>query len=117
MTAHDIIKIAFANEYEGIESDPVAARHSLDVLNVLLVECFNAEQNSRERDGIALLTEIPQVSAMTDDVPYNAHLTRWALPYGIEAKYAEQNLETAKAEKYFQLYMDARHIAGGGVWN
>lgn len=116
MTVHDIIKTAFANEYEGIESDPDAVRHSLDVLNLLLVECYSAEQNSRERDGKPLLTEIPSVSTLEDDVPYNSMLTRWALPYGLEAKYAEQNLEESKAIQYRQMYEDARMIAGGGVW-
>ena len=116
MTVHDIIKTAFANEYEGIESDPDAVRHSLDVLNLLLVECYNAEQNSRERDGKTLLTEIPQVTALTDEVPYNMMMVGRVLPLGIEWKYAEQNLDQYRADQYERRYEDAKMIAGGGVW-
>ena len=116
MTVHDVITLAMGNEYEDIENDPVAKRFSIDVLNILLVDSFEAEQNSRERDGKTLLEEIPHVTELTDDVPYNDMLTRWALPYGIEWKYAEQNLEQYKADQYKRLYEDARHIAGGAAW-
>ena len=116
MTAQDIIRTALAGEYEDLESDTDAVRHSIDVLNVLLMDCFEAEQNSREMNGQTLLTEVPTVSELTDEVPYNAMLLRYALPYGIEWKYAEQNLDQYRADQYRRMYEDARHIAGGGVW-
>ena len=116
MTVHDIIRTALAGEFEDVEADSDDVRQLINVLNTLLIDCFEAEQNSRERDGKDLLTEIPRVSTLEDDVPYNAMLTRWALPYGLEAKYAEQNLEESKAIQYRQMYEDARMIAGGGVW-
>ena len=116
MTAHDIIKIAMGDQYEDIENDTDAAQHSLDVLNILLMECFGAEQNSREWKGQELLTEVPQVTSDTDEIPYNDILLRLALPYGIEWKFAEQNLNQYQADQYHQLYLDAKKIAGGGVW-
>lgn len=116
MTAHDIIKTAFGDQYEDIEIDEDAAQHSLDVLNILLMECFGAEQNSREMNGQELLTTVPQVNDMTDEIPYNDILVRMALPYGIEWKYAEQNLNQYQADQYHQMYLEAKQIAGGGVW-
>jgi len=116
MTAHDIIRTAFAGEYEDIENDDVAQKHCMTVLNTLLIDCFEAEQNSRERDGKELLTEIPQVTAMTDEVPYNLMLVGRVLPLGIEWKYAEQDHDMYRADQYERRYQDAKMIAGGGLW-
>ena len=116
MTVHDIIRTALAGEYEDIENDPVAVTHSITYMNQLLVDCFEAEQNSRERDGIELLTEVPQVTALTDEVPYNTMMVGRVLPVGIEWKYAEQNLDQYRADLLGRRYEDAKMIAGGGVW-
>jgi hypothetical protein len=116
MTVHDIIKTAFALEYEDIESDKDALRHSIEVLNTLLIDCFDAENNSRECEGRELLTEVPFVRALTDDVPYNAMLIRYTLPYGLEWKYAEQNLDQYRADQYKAMYDDTKMIAGRAVW-
>lgn len=116
MTVHDIIRTALAGEYEDIENDTDAVRHSITWINTLLADCYDAEQNSRERDGTELLTEIPTVTALTDEVNYNTMMLRYVLPYGIEWKYAEQNLDTERAMLYRGMYEDAKHIAGGGVW-
>ena len=116
MTVQDIIRTALAGEYEDIENDTDAVRHSVTWMNTLLADCYQAEQNSRERDGRELLTEIPTVTALTDEVPYNAVLLRYTLPYGIEWKYAEQNLDMERALQYRSMYEDAKHIAGGAVW-
>lgn len=116
MTVHDIIRTAFSGEFEDIENDTDAAKHCIDVLNTLLIDCFEAEQNSRERDGIPLLEEIPQVTEMTDEVPYNMMMVGRVLPIGIEWKWNEQNLDQYRADQYERRYNDAKMIAGGGVW-
>jgi hypothetical protein len=116
MTVHDIIKTAFALEYEDIESDNDATRHSIEVLNTLLIDCFDAEQNYRESEGLELLNEVPFVSTLTDDVPYNAMLLRYTLPYGLEWKYAEQNLDQYRADQYKAMYDDTKMISGRAVW-
>lgn len=116
MTVHDIIRTAFSGEFEDIENDTDAAKHCIDVLNTLLIDCFEAEQNSRERDGLPLLEEIPQVAEMTDEVPYNMMMVGRVLPLGIEWKWNEQNLDQYRADQYEARYNDAKMIAGGGVW-
>ena len=116
MTVHDIIRTAFSGEFEDIENDTDAAKHCIDVLNTLLIDCFEAEQNSRERDGMPLLGEIPQVTEMTDEVPYNMMMVGRVLPLGIEWKWNEQNLDQYRANQYEARYNDAKMIAGGGVW-
>lgn len=116
MTVHDIIRTALAGEYENIENDTEAVQHSIEVLNVLLADCFEAEQNSREAEGKELLTEIPVVHTLSDEVHYNPMMLRYVLPYGIEWKYAEQNLDAERALRYQAMYEDAKHRAGGGVW-
>jgi len=116
MTVHDIIRTALAGEYEHIEDEETAVPHLLTWMNTLLADCFEAEQNSRERDGKPLLTEIPAVTALTDDVTYNMFMLRYVLPYGIEWKYAEQDLDTERALRYQSMYEDAKHRAGGAVW-
>ena len=116
MTVQDIIRTALAGEYEDIENDTDAVRHSITWMNTLLADCYESEQNSRERDGTELLTEIPTVTALTDDIHYNMYMLRYVLPYGIEWKYAEQNLDQQRANLYRALYEDAKQIAGGGVW-
>ena len=116
MTVHDIIRTALAGEYENIENDTEAVQHSIEVLNVLLADCYQAEQNSREAEGKELLTEIPRVTSLQDDVTYNHMMLRYVLPYGIEWKYAEQNLDMDRALRYQAMYEDAKHRAGGSVW-
>ena len=116
MTVHDIIRTALAGEYENIENDTEAVQHSIEVLNVLLADCFSAEQNSREAEGKELLTEIPRVTSLQDEVHYNAMMLRYVLPYGIEWKYAEQNLDQVRAAQYKAMYDDTKQIAGGAVW-
>ena len=116
MTAQDIIRTAFAGEYDDIENDVVAVNHSIDILNTLLIDCFEAEQNSRERDGKDLLTELPPVTSLNDEVPYNMMMVGRVLPIGIEWKWNEQNLEQYRADQYERRYEDAKQIAGGGVW-
>ena len=116
MTVHDIIRTALSGEFEDIENDQDAQKHLIDVLNTLLIDCFEAEQNSRERDGIALLTEVPQVTRLSDEVQYNTMMVGRVLPLGIEWKYCEQNLDLTRADQYERRYEDAKMIAGGGVW-
>ena len=113
MTVHDIIKLAFANEYEDFETDPEASRFSIDVLNMLIADAFEAEQYYREMHGQTPLTAIPSVSDIGDTVSYNDGLTRIAFPYGIEWKFCEQNLEIEKAAEYRALYERARDAHGG----
>ena len=114
MTAHEIIKTGFGLMYENSEADVKAARFSRDVLNILIAECFDAENNSRADDD--RLTTVPFISSSTDTVPYNDHLCRVALPYGIAWKYAEENLNQYQAEWYRAKYEEARRIAGGAKW-
>lgn len=116
MTVRDIIRTALAGEYEQLEQDTEAVQFLVEVMNTLLVDCFHAEQNSREQNGQTLLTEIPSVTSLEDEVPYNAMLVRWALPHGIEWKHAEQNLDQYRADQYRAMYEDAKHTAGGAVW-
>lgn len=116
MTVHDIIKSAMSAEYEPIEGDTDAAQHSIDILNELIMDCYEAEQNSREMNGQEPLTAVPVVNDMTDEVPYNDMLVRYALPRGIEWKYCEQNLDQYRADQYRMMYENAKHVAGGGVW-
>lgn len=113
MTVHDIIKLALANEYEDIENDPEAKRFSIDVINMLLADAYEAEQYYREMHKLNALTAIPSVSQLTDAVPYNEGLTRIAFVYGVEWKYCEQNLESDKAVQYRSLYENARDTHGG----
>ena len=112
MTVHDIIKLAFANEYEDFETDPVAAENSIEILNLLLADCFDAEQYYREMHGSTPLSAIPRVTDMTDVVDYNPMLVATALPFGLEWKYCEQNLD-ARAEQYRARYINAKLNAGG----
>lgn len=116
MTVQDIIRTALAGEYEHIEDENTATPHLLTWMNTLLADCYGAEQNSRQAEGKELLTEIPTVHAMTDEVPYNDMLVRYALPYGIEWKYAEQDLDANRAIQYRAMYEDAKRNAGGAVW-
>lgn len=114
MTAQEIIRMGFGLMYENSEADVKAALFSRHVLNILIAECFDAENNSRA-DGDEL-TVVPFVNLPTDNVPYNDHLCRVALPYGIAWKYAEENLNQYQAEWYHARYEEARHNAGGARW-
>ncbi len=116
MTVHDIISTALAGEYEDIEEDTDAVRHLIRWMNTLLAECFSAEQNSRQADGKELLTEIPMVKELSEEIPYNEMMLRFVLPYGIAWKYAEQDQDMNRALQYRSMYEDAKHRAGGAVW-
>lgn len=116
MTVHDIIRTALAGEYEDVEDQTTSVRHLIEWMNTLLADCYGAEQNSRQADGKELLTEIPTVKELTDEVPYNTMMCRYVLVYGIEWKFAEQDLDMDRAIQYSAMYEDAKHRAGGAVW-
>lgn len=113
MTVHDVITLAMGNEYEDKQNDPDAARFSIDVINMLLADAYEAEQYYREIHRMSPLTEIPLVEQMSDEIPYNEGLARIAFVYGVEWKYCEQNLEEDKAVQYRTLYESARDSHGG----
>ena len=111
MTAYDIIKLGLSHVYDTPVTDVEAKKFSLDVLQTLVVECFESEQNSREVEDAA----IPNVTNQNLVIPYNDYLCRVCLPYGVAWKYAEAN-NLPTAAYYQNLYEDARHIAGGAKW-
>jgi hypothetical protein len=43
-------------------------------------------------------------------------LLRYTLPYGLEWKYAEQNLDQYRADQYKAMYDDTKMISGRAVW-
>lgn len=94
---------AFVYEKPGDSRDSFA--FSVPFLNVLLIECLNAENSNREPEQ--RLDAAPMLTSPEDDVPYCEKLTRGALPYGLAARYY-----AAEDDAYNENLMQQRYYSG-----
>lgn len=85
MTARDILSVSLALMGE----DPAGTAYDtrgLWILNLMLPEVFEKNNCLRGAQGLPALTEIPTLSALSDEVPMDARVSRTVLPLGLAAR-------------------------------
>lgn len=82
MTVNDVYTAALSILSETPGNSETTASFAPLWVNLLLSECFPAENQVRKMNNIEILEEIPTVSALTDTIPYQPVFLR-PLVYGL----------------------------------
>lgn len=85
MTAQEIYETALNLLGEFPEQDSENIKMALNLLNVLIADCFDINNTLRSYDGKEKLREIPVRNSMDESMEYEYILCRDALPYGLAA--------------------------------
>ena len=85
MTAQEIYETAFNLLGEFPEQDIENIKMALNLLNVLIADCFDVNNTLRIYNGKEKLKEIPVIDRMDESMEYEYVLCRDALPYGLAA--------------------------------
>jgi hypothetical protein len=86
LTVNELLQNALALFAETDASDADYQALAIFHTNMVLAETFEVNNRMRERAGKEELTEIPSVTALTDTIPYEDKLLRFALPFGLAEK-------------------------------
>lgn len=77
-------------------------------VNTILAQTFELENNNREYLGLELLTEIPEVTSVTDILTYQDNVLRKVVVWGLAQLFALSDDDVVKAgffENRFADYM------------
>lgn len=89
MTADAIFDIVLALMFaEASEKDDYPG--FLPILNLFLQETYELNNGLREWAGKEPLPEVPFLTALTDEVPYEGIVVRLLLPYGVAGRLATE---------------------------
>ena len=116
MTGLQIYNMASAMLYEDTGTNIKEERYSVHFLNRLIAEAYMVEQNMREAEGSELLTEIPWVDTIEQEIPYHEQMLRTAFVYGLAMHYWQEELDTYQAETCKAEYLAALNDCRQGVW-
>ena len=86
MTVNELLQNALALFAETDTSDADYQTLAIPFTNMVLAETFEVNNRLREYAGKEPFTEIPSVSALTDTIPCEEKLLRFALPFGLAEK-------------------------------
>jgi hypothetical protein len=84
MTGTQLLASAAALIHEANPSDYDG--FALSFINILLAETYDVNNRLRVAAGSAVLTVIPQLTALTETLTYENKLVMMALPYGLAEK-------------------------------
>lgn len=78
---------------------------ALDMFNICLGRCFQENNHLREYKGKSKLENIPQVSSLDEDMPYEDEFAT-GLKYGLAAEImiADADMDEGKHSAYMQLF-------------
>ena len=111
MTADGLFSLAIGLAGGGEEDREDYEEQFLPVLNVLLAETFDVNNSLRASKGKEELAEIPEVTALTDEMSYEPEILRKVLPYGIAGTLYQED-SASLAMQYLNKYEVARMGAG-----
>lgn len=107
MTANDVYTIALSFLSENTMETNDVQQFTLGWLNLLLQEALPYENVFRHVNGMEALEKAPQLSAFTDEIPYNDNITRIALPYGLASYYFIDDDNDYRAQDFRGRYINA----------
>lgn len=85
------------------------------ILNVLLGELFHVNNNLRQSKELPVLTEIPQIETLQDEITYEQEIQLTVMPYGIAEKYAAYDDNTVNIGYYNSLYVNGVNYCTRGI--
>lgn len=73
-------------------------------INVMMPEIHEVNQALRKKAGEVMLTEIPSIQSLEEDIPLAPVLARTVIPYGLAAKLLINDDELSKAAYYNGMF-------------
>ena len=107
MTAEDVYTAALALIFEDEQTAGDYKTFSPALINLLLPGLFSVNNAIREVRGKEPLTELPRVSAFTDEIPYEDDLVIGAMPYGLAEKLVYDDMDMDKVGYFNSQYVNA----------
>ena len=108
MTANQLYRTTLAIMSENESNASSYTEFLIPNINLLLSELFDAENSLRATSGADILTDIPEIMSMTDELPYQEQLCRTVMPYGLATYLALGDDEYTKAGFYDSRYQTAK---------
>ena len=75
-------------------------------MNVILAECFDANNSLRRKRGKAELKEIPEITELEDSPGYEDYFERMVIPYGVASLIYVEDDESGISNVYRAKYME-----------
>lgn len=107
MTAEELIRTALALKGETPETADDYRGYALRALNIILSEMLPLENQLRYAKGEAELSSAPELSAFSDEVPYDAQLVKTCGAYGLAAKLTIEDSNAPLFNYLNQMYAQA----------
>lgn len=105
MTAEQIFSQVLDLMFSGKTEMEEFSNGFLCQLNLKLADTFQQNNAIRAKHGQGALEEIPVISRMTEDVPYEKELTGSLLAYGIAGDLFVEDDETGISNVYRERYL------------
>ncbi len=74
------------------------------LLNIILPECFSANNSIREAKGEKALTDFPLITNLNEEIPYEQIICQNTLPYGLAGKMVLDDGDFAKANYFNGMF-------------
>lgn len=107
MTAQQVYSAALALLFETEGSAGDYNIYALPLMNLLLPELFDVNNSILKAEGKIPLTDIPVLSSLSENIPYDEKLLRSSLPYGLAAKLVYDDNDMEKVGYFHQLYVNS----------
>lgn len=108
MTANQLYRTTLAIMSENESNASSYTEFVIPNINVLLSELYDTENSLRASNSEVLLTEIPEITQLTDELPYNEQLCRTVMPYGLAVYLSLGDDEYSKAGFYDSRYQTSK---------
>ena len=98
----DVVGLCFWEESDKADYEKIFIRH----LNVILAECFDANNSLRLRRGKEAMEEIPEIFNLEDQVGYEDRFERMIVPYGVASLIFTEDDESGISNVYRAMYRE-----------
>ena len=106
-TGEDVYRAALALLFEDDSTAGDYRSYARPLLNILLMECFEANNSLREAAGKAPLVVATELKALEEETGYEDVLCVRVLPYGLAAKLVLDDGDMGKVSMFQSLYTNA----------
>ena len=103
MTADKLFSVVMSLCF-GEDSDKDQYPQFLNMANIVIAELFDINNRLRLQAGKDELLEIPQLSALTDELNYEPRLIMTVIPYGVAGMLYAEDDDTGMGDYYRGKY-------------
>lgn len=104
MTAEKVFDLVMGLMFSGKGEKADYQEMFFPILNLILADCFAANNCMRQQKGKEKLENIPQINKESDEIPYEEELLVKILPCGIAANLYAEDDETGITNVYRERY-------------